>query len=68
MKSEQEKDLEHTLRIDWEKDKKEQIINDLAHELDVEEFEQGDCQNCGEPLDGGEGEYCPECSARDEDD
>lgn len=27
------------------------------------EYEQGDCQSCGEPLNNGEGELCASCYA-----
>lgn len=28
---------------------------------EVKEYEQGDCQECGEPLNNGEGELCFQC-------
>jgi len=31
-----------------------------------QEFESGDCQQCGEPLNDADGLYCPEHLARDE--
>ncbi len=37
-----------------------ELIN-MFGEGGKEFYEEGECQNCGEPLNNAEGELCPKC-------